>query len=164
MTRADSAATPAWPPQGRIAGIDYGTVRRRDRRDRPRATFRQPLGDLRATVSVADAEYFRRLVRDERIVGFVVGLPVFPSGDESPKSLEARRFGEWLAQVTERPVVFYDERYTTVVADEYLAQGRMTNKRRKERRDQLAAQVLLVSFLESGQRPTAQGEPLSDRE
>lgn len=158
----DAESMPAWPPLGRIAGLDYGTVRIGVAVTDPDRNFASPLATYARQSPVADADYFRRVVREERIAGFVVGLPVFPSGDESPKSREARRFGEWLAQVTERPVVYYDERYSTVVADEYLAQGRMTNKRRKERRDQLAAQVLLVSFLESGQRPTSQAEPLSD--
>jgi putative Holliday junction resolvase len=74
--------------------------------------------------------------------------------------MEARRFGGWLAAATGKPVVFCDERYSSAAADEYLAQGQLTKKRRQARRDQLAAQVLLSGFLEAGQRPTAAGDSL----
>jgi putative Holliday junction resolvase len=84
-------------------------------------------------------------------VGFVVGLPVHTSGQESQKSKEARQFGQWLHEVTGRPVVFFDERYSTVRADELLA-GALKGKGRKRRRDMVAAQVLLSEFLESDRR------------
>jgi hypothetical protein len=50
--------------------------------------------------TLQDERYLRKLVRDEQIVHFVVGLPVHLDGRESPKSQEARAFGQWLAEVT----------------------------------------------------------------
>lgn len=46
-------------------------------------------------------------------------------------------------------MVLYDERYTTAQAESLLLEAGLTSKRRKERRDKLAAQILLASFLES---------------
>jgi len=149
-----------WPASGRIAGIDYGTVRIGVAVTDPDRRLASPWATYERRSLTADAAFFARLVIDERIVGFVVGLPLFPSGDESPKSTEARRFGRWLGEATGKPVVFFDERYSTAAADEYLAHGQLTKKRRQARRDQLAAQVLLSGFLESGQRPTAAGDSL----
>ncbi|MFO0906190.1 MAG: Holliday junction resolvase RuvX [Pirellulales bacterium] len=154
-----SDATAAeWPSQGRIAGVDFGTVRIGVAVTDPERRFASPWETRTRQSEAQDAAYFERMARDERLVGWVVGLPVYPSGDESPLSTAARRFGAWLARATHLPVVFYDERYSSTAADDYLTEGRLTKKRRQERRDQLAAQILLTSFLEAGQ-PAADRAP-----
>ena len=51
--------------------------------------------------------------------------------------------------MTKLPVFFFDERYSTAQADEFLAAGSLTRKRKKARRDMLAAQVILAAFLDS---------------
>jgi putative holliday junction resolvase len=99
-----------------------------------------------------DAEYFKRLATEERIGRFVVGLPVHLSGHESQKSTEAREFGEWLGGVTGVAVEYFDERFTTSEADELLSCVKFTKKQRQARRDQLAAQIMLAAYLESGGR------------
>jgi putative Holliday junction resolvase len=52
--------------------------------------------------------------------------------------------------VTERPVVFYDERYTTFEAERNLIDAGLTSKKRKAIRDKLAAQIMLQSYLDAG--------------
>ncbi len=88
---------------------------------------------------------------------FVVGLPVHTSGHESQKSLEAKAFGDWLTGVTGVPVAYFDERYTTVEAEQILAGAKLTKARRKERLDMLAAQILLTAYLESTSRDLPPG-------
>src|SRR5690606_39255451 len=91
-----------------------------------------------------------RLVEEERVTLFVVGLPVHLAGHESQKSHEARQFGKWLHEVTGIEVVYFDERFTTAEAMDHLQQAGLTKKRRKQRLDMLAAHGLLTAFLESG--------------
>jgi putative holliday junction resolvase len=149
--------------QGRLAGIDYGTVRIgiavTDREQR----IASPFENYTRRGEQADAAYFRRLVEQEQIERFVVGLPVFSSGDESPKSREARVFGEWLGRVTARPVEYFDERYTTVEAEALLLSSGATRKRRKAALDKLAAQMLLTAYLESHSRGGEAPRSLDDR-
>lgn len=150
----------SFPASGRLAGIDYGTVRVGVAITDPERRLASPLAVLTRRDRTQEARYFQQLVADELIVGFVVGLPVHSHGGESEKSREARRFGDWLTQVTGRSVVYFDERFTTVVAEQLLNSAGLTSQRRKERRDKLAAQILLTAFLESGCRPTEQAESL----
>jgi putative holliday junction resolvase len=96
-----------------------------------------------------DAKYFQRLSKEERIALWVVGLPVHLDGRESRKSIEARRFGKWLGDVTALPVEFFDERFTSAQAEEILQAAELTRKRRKQRLDMLAAQIMLTAYLES---------------
>lgn len=137
------------PREGRLAGIDYGTVRVGISISDPRQSLSSPLENYTRRDKTADAARFRRLAEEERIVGWVVGLPVYASGDESAKSREARAYGEWLAEVTGLPVAYYDERYTSYEAEQWLGMAKMTSKQRKARRDMLAAQILLANYLES---------------
>ena len=136
----------------RIAGIDFGAVRIGVALADTEVGIASPLATHTRQNAEVDARYFRRLIEQEAIAKFVVGLPVHLDGRESQKSREARAFGEWLAKETEVPVEYFDERFTTAEADQVLALGELTKKKRKARRDQLAAQIMLTAYLESGSR------------
>lgn len=161
---AEPAATDvvqaAWPSQGRLGGIDFGTVRIGVAVTDPLRRMASPLETYQVRDPAADARYFHQLVRDERIVGFVVGLPVHTDGRESQKSAQARRFGAWLAETTGTPVEYYDERYTTVEAEQALLAAGLTKKKRQARLDRLAAQIMLASYLESRSKGAAPPEAL----
>ena len=135
---------------GRLAGIDYGTVRIGIAITDAEQRIASPLANYTRRGEKADAQHFRKLAADERIVGFVVGLPVHLDGRESEKSSEARRFGQWLGQTTGLPIVLFDERFTSVEAEQALMGAEMTKKKRKARLDMLAAQILLTGYLEAG--------------
>ena len=141
---------PALPSEGRLLGIDYGTVRVGIAISDPSQTIASPLETYTRRSGKLDANYFVDLVKHEKIVGLVVGLPVHMSGDESEKSREAVEFGKWLKQSTDRPVIWVDERYTTSMAGEMLSHSTLSGKKRKAQLDKLAAQILLATYLESG--------------
>ena len=143
----------------RIAGIDYGTVRIGIATADLSVGIAGPFETYARRNERLDAEYFCRLATEERIDRFVVGLPVHLSGGESQKSREARVFGDWLSATTGVVVEYFDERYTSAEAEELLLGAGLTKKRRKERLDQLAAQIMLTAYLEAGAR--GQDEPHS---
>jgi putative Holliday junction resolvase len=145
-------------PVGRIAAIDFGTVRMGIAITDPQQKIASPLDLYHCQGKEQDASYFCRLATDEQIVLWVVGLPVHLSGSESQKSIEARKFGAWLETATGIPVTYFDERFTTQFADDLLRESALTNKKRKQRRDKIAAQIILSSFLESDLG--AEGAPL----
>jgi putative Holliday junction resolvase len=147
---ADSAGP--LPTVGRLAGVDYGTVRIGVAVTDARQTLASPLENYTRRGLVADAQFFQQLAKEEAIVGFVVGLPVHLSGLESQKSIEARVFGKWLTEQTSLPVAFFDERFTSAEAERHLDAAEFTKKQRKARLDKLAAQILLSAFLESRDR------------
>ena len=106
----------ALPTMGRLAGIDYGTVRIGIAISDADQTIASPLENYNRRNQRLDDLYFTELARQERIAGFVVGLPVHLSGDESQKSHEARQFGKRLQELTGVPVAFFDERFTSAHA------------------------------------------------
>ncbi|MBW8884467.1 MAG: Holliday junction resolvase RuvX [Planctomycetia bacterium] len=137
------------PRTGRLAAIDYGTVRLGVAITDPEQRLASPLENYTRRGDDADTRWLRNLINVERIVGIVVGLPIHMSGEESQKSREARKFGQWLNELTALPVAFFDERYTSAHAEALLQGAELTKKRRKERLDKLAAQILLTAYLES---------------
>jgi len=148
------------PAKGRIAGIDYGRSRLGIAITDPDRRLASPYENYQRRGARQDAARFRRLVAEEGVTLFVVGLPVHLDGHESQQSHEARKFGAWLASVTGVPVEFFDERFTTVEAEQHLLQAGLTRKRRKARRDMLAAQIMLAAFLESRQHPRSCETPM----
>jgi putative Holliday junction resolvase len=150
------------PQHGRVAGIDYGTVRIGIAISDPDRTIASPMDNYTRRGRELDAKYFRRLAAEERVSLFVVGLPVHLSGEESEKSREARQFGKWLEELTQLPVVFYDERFTSSEAEQFLLEAEMTKKKRKQRLDKLAAQIMLSAFLESDSKNSESPGALDD--
>jgi putative pre-16S rRNA nuclease len=146
----------ALPSVGRLAGIDFGTVRVGVAITDPDQRLASPLENYTRRGLAADSQWLRQLVAQERVAGFVVGLPVHLSGDESAKSREARQFGQWIKELTGLPVAYFDERFTSAQAESLLLGAELTKKRRKQRLDMLAAQILLTAYLES---PRDGGEP-----
>jgi putative Holliday junction resolvase len=142
----------------RIAGIDYGTVRIGIALADTEVGIATPFANYTRRTKSLDADYLGRLAKEEKIGLFVVGLPIHLHGGESQKSSEARAFGKWLGNLTGIPVEFFDERFTTAEADEILGAAQLTKKQRQARRDQLAAQIMLSAYLDSG----AQGQETPD--
>jgi putative Holliday junction resolvase len=137
------------PRTGRLAGVDYGTVRIGVAISDPGQSLASPLENYNRRTPQLDARWLQQLAAAERIVGFVVGLPVHTTGNESQKSAEARQFAAWIAETTGLPVDLFDERFTSAHAEELLLEAGFTKKRRKQRLDKLAAQILLTAYLES---------------
>jgi putative holliday junction resolvase len=149
------------PPSGRLASIDYGHVRIGIAVSDAGQQFASPLMIYTRRDSARDSDFFRQLVDQESIAGFVVGLPLHSSGEESQKSREVRQFANWLGHVTSRPLQFHDERFTTVQAEQLLAAAHLTRKKRQHRRDMIAAQLILASYLEAD-RGVSPRSPLGD--
>lgn len=137
-----------FPAEGRLLGVDYGTRRVGLAVSTHEQNISSPLEIYERRNRQIDARYFRELVEEERIVGLVVGLPMHVGGEEGQKAREAREYGAWLARTTGLPVRFWDERYTSAAADEFLINIDMSRKKRKRRLDMIAAQIILQGFLD----------------
>jgi len=110
-----------------------------------------------------DARHYRDLVDENDVDRIVIGLPVHTSGREGELAKLARDFGKWLGSVTGKSVIFFDERYTTVEAEQLLIDAGWKRQKRKTHRDKVAAQILLQSYLDAGCPDTeVASEPLFD--
>ncbi len=135
---------------GRLLGVDHGRVRIGLAISDPDRKFAFPLTTVHCQDRGRDANTLRTLVVAENVVGLVVGLPVRLDGTEGDAAAMVREFGTWLGEITGLPVVYFDERYSSVEAEHALWDAGLTHKKRKARRDRVAAQFLLQGYLAAG--------------
>src|SRR5262249_51958528 len=130
--------------------LDFGTRRVGAAVTDPERKMAFPLEIYELRGDEPDARHYRKLVLENDVERIVVGLPMHTSGREGDLAQRARKFGAWLTSVTERTVVFHDERFTTIEAERSLIDAGLTSKKRKALRDKLAAQIMLQGYLEAG--------------
>ena len=132
----------------RLLGIDYGDAR-------TGVAASDPTGRIASEVDVirshdpgytADriAEHAERL-RAERLV---LGHPLNMDGSAGPRSEKTRVFANLLHQKTGLPVELWDERRTTVSADQLLREAGLRGAKKKGRLDSVAAVIILQNYLD----------------
>ena len=134
----------------RILGIDFGTRRVGAAVSDPRRSIATPLEVYERRAPRQDARHYKTLVEENDVERIVIGLPVHLTGREGASAGLARAWGTWLSEATGLPVVYYDERYTTVDAEDSLIEAGLKRSKRKGLRDMLAARILLQNYLDDG--------------
>ena len=132
----------------------------------------QPLFTLHRTTLRADLKAIARFIRQHGVTTVVVGNPLHADGTESAQSGKAQTFARALeAEHPELKHCLLDERLTTKEAHELLdmagrtpragfrGSGPASRVSRKEMIDQVAAMLLLESFLSMGGGPALLPEP-----
>jgi putative Holliday junction resolvase len=102
-------------------------------------TRRNPRDDLR---SIA------RLARRYSVAGIVIGNPLHISGEASPRAAKTQAFAAELGTLTGLPIHLWDERLTSRQAHEILYQAGHRRQEHKRVVDQVAATLILQSFLD----------------
>ena len=136
------------PLTGRLAGIDFGSVRIGISTCDPSQKWVTPLTTYTRRTDRLDQLYFCQLAGQEQLVGWIVGLPIHCDGKESLKSTEAREFSRWLEQISSLPVGLFDERFTTAEARRLLNQTYICAQKKKKKLDGLSAHLILTHYLE----------------
>ncbi len=108
----------------------------------------QGIATLRRSSKRNDLDYLRRVVRQYGVSEMVMGLPLRMSGSEGIQSEKVQAFARELRRKFKLPVHLFDERLTSVEANRLLRETAMSIRRRAEVVDQLAAVLILQSFLE----------------
>ena len=78
----------------------------------------------------------------------IIGLPKNMDGSEGSRADVIKAFGALLAELTEIPIDYYDERMTTMVAYRFLGETGTYGKKRKDTVDTLSAQIILQNYID----------------
>lgn len=78
----------------------------------------------------------------------VIGKPINMNGTIGPRAEKALAFGEMISSKTTVPVVFFDERRTTVQAHGILDETGVFGKKRKAVIDTLSAELILQTYMD----------------
>jgi len=137
----------------RILGLDPGERRVGIAVSDPTGTLARPLRALERRSREEDFDAIADLVVEHDVGLVVVGRPLSLDGTEGPQARRVARYAEALAAHLPVRVVSWDERFSTVAADEILCRSRSKKERRRARTDgqvdAIAAAVILQSYLDS---------------
>ena len=129
--------------------LDLGDVRIGVALSDETETLASALTTLRAVGPRRDARAVAALV-DEHVVGeVVVGVPYRLDGSVGAQGEKVLAFAERLRRALRVPVTTWDERLTSVAADERLAEAGVKRRDRRGRLDQAAATILLQECLDA---------------
>ena len=133
----------------RVLGMDVGTRRIGLAVSDPLGITAQGIETLERRNKRTDFAVLERVIRRYEIQEIVVGYPLRMSGETGSQSDKMASFAEELRRKFSLPVHLWDERLTTAEAHRILDQTEMSIKRRGQVIDQMAAVLILQSFLEA---------------
>ena len=145
---SEDTYTPAGPSFTPVMGLDVGDRRIGVALSDPLG-LAQPLLTLTRTNRRQDIRSLLRLIRRHACAGIVAGNPLYLSGDLSPQARKVHAFLDLLRAETDVAIVLWDERLTTTEAHRHLDLSGRDPRDRKSVIDQVAAVLILQSYLDA---------------
>jgi len=133
----------------RVLAVDYGEKRIGLAVSDELGITASPLMTLTRRSDDETVRQIAQLASKLRVAQIVVGLPRRTDAQEGEMERKVKAFAEKLRQAVSVPVVLFDERFTTRIAEQVLLEADLSRRKRKQVRDRLAAVILLQSFLEA---------------
>lgn len=133
---------------GKYLGVDYGDKRTGLAECDISGFLASGIGTISEGGMRKTAVRVAREAEERGCKRIVIGLPKNMDGSEGPRADVIKAFRDLLAELTEIPIDFYDERMTTMVAYRFLGETGTYGKKRKETVDTLSAQIILQSYID----------------
>ncbi len=134
----------------RWMGLDVGQRRIGIALSDPLELFAQGYSVLERSASLGkDIQALNEIIIKETVEGIVVGLPRNMNGTEGVMAEKVRAFSRKLEEKNNIPLIFWDERLSTVAAERVLLEADLSRKKRKQKIDQVAAVFILQNYLDS---------------
>ena len=135
--------------QGKVLGLDWGTKR-----------IGIAISDRAGKVALgrpsrkredleSDLDYLEELVEAEEVRQVVIGMPLHMNGDVGESAEKVREFKRNLEERLSVPVDTVDERLTSSEAERVMVESDLRREERKEKRDRVAATLILQRYLDS---------------
>lgn len=134
----------------RILSIDYGSKRTGIAVTDPLQIIANGL----VTVATADLyAYVEAYIKQEPVERIIIGKPMQLNGKPSENLVRVENFfNRWRKAHPEVPIVYYDERFTSVLAHRAMIDGGVKKKSRRENKglvDEISATIILQDYLQS---------------
>ncbi|MCL5037374.1 MAG: Holliday junction resolvase RuvX [Chloroflexi bacterium] len=133
---------------GYFIGLDLGRARVGISISDPTCLIAQPYKVIKNKAGDMLAGEISALLEGRELRGLVAGLPLNADGSAGKAAIEAEKKAGEIASALGVPLYMEDERYTTLEAEEILQEGGLNWKRRKGKKDKVAAALILQSFLD----------------
>ena len=111
-------------------------------------SFAHPRPVIMRKKFTVDAGHLLKALAADGVGALAVGLPINMDGTEGPRAQASRAFVRNLRPMTELPILFWDERLSTVAAERALIEMDVSRRKRDERIDSAAAAFILQGVLD----------------
>ncbi len=138
----------ALPDGGRLIGLDVGTKTIGTALCDAGWSFASPALLIRRTKFQKDKAALAEIIKAQKVVGLVIGLPINLDGSESPRSQSTRAFAQNLKDMG-LPVLLQDERWSTVAVTRTLIEQDASRAKRAELVDKMAAAYILQGAIDA---------------
>ena len=139
----------------RILALDFGERRIGVAATDPLGLMAQPLTVIERESLAQDIAKIGEIVRRRGAERIVLGLPLNMNGTEGPPAKRAKRFAARLKRELGLEIELWDERLTTVEAEQVLLAADRSRAERRRRKDEVAAAVILEDYLAAKRRSGA---------
>ena len=143
-----SAFAAALPRMRALMGLDLGDKTIGVAVSDSMLSVATPLETVRRRKFTLDAARLAELIAARSIGGIVLGLPRNMDGSEGPRCQSTRAFARNFTRLTPLPLIFWDERLSTVAAERALLEADTSRRRRAEVIDHVAAGYILQGLLD----------------
>lgn len=140
----------------RVLGIDYGLKRVGLAISDPLGIFAQGFKTLEHLSDKQLTREIQAIIKEHQIDKVIIGLPVKTSGEPGAIAEATKAFGELIAQSTGLPVLYEDERFTSIIAQQSLREQGVQPSRRKHLVDQTSAALILQQYLDKASHHSPQ--------
>jgi putative Holliday junction resolvase len=149
-------------PRARLIGVDLGTKTIGLALSDVERRIATPLETIKRVKFTPDVGRIKDIVTRYEVGGLVFGLPLNMDGTEGPRSQATRAFVRNLKPLLPLPILFWDERMSTMVVTRTLLDADASRARRAEAVDKMAAAYILQGALDRYERIAADQEAAQD--
>jgi putative Holliday junction resolvase len=139
----------------RLLGLDVGDKTIGLALSDPALSVASPVTTIRRTKFTADAASLLKLAAERGVGGLVIGLPLNMNGSEGPRCQSVRQFASNLLKLKDLPILFWDERLSTMAVERAMIAHDLTRAKRDKVVDQAAAAFILQGVLDALSRTKA---------
>lgn len=132
----------------KLLGLDVGTVRIGVATSDIMNILASPYDVYKRRTLYLDSRYIVELAEQIGAEKIVFGLPLKLDGTEGTSAEMARELAEKVKTQTSLPIVFQDERLSTVSAERILIETGNSRSKRKEKIDAVAASIILQNYID----------------
>lgn len=131
----------------RILALDVGTQRIGLAITDELGLIAHPLTVIKRKNDIQVLQEIKKIIKEQKVKKIVVGMPYNFQGEIGTMGKKVVAFIEKLKTITDVPLIFWDESFTTTEAETVLIKADLSRRRRKKVVDKLAATLILESFL-----------------
>lgn len=136
----------------RILGLDIGDKRIGVAISDSLGITAQSLETINRVGKKKDVERIEEIIKEYNVDLIVSGNPINMNGTIGERSEKTVAFAKYISNRTKIPVVFQDERLTTVSAESILIEQGVRRENRKNHIDKVAASFILQAYLDTNKR------------